>query len=132
MGAAMESLRTQHERALIALRPMAAFAVIILAEAPLGAEFVTVKQIGGSDVKIKLSDLSCIFDTIVDLERPPQSFEDDRDATDLLWAYGIGEFQNGVIRGDWSALDARCRAAVQYLCDEWDFCFIDKTERPTK
>ncbi len=53
------------------------------------------------------------------------TFSSDEDALDLLESYGYKEAQNGVIREDWRCFDAKCRAAVNYLCAEWDFVFED-------
>lgn len=53
------------------------------------------------------------------------NFTSDDDATEFLKLYGHEESKNGVIRGDWRCFDADCRAAVKYLCDEWDFVFED-------
>jgi hypothetical protein len=69
-----------------------------------------------------------ILSTIVPspaLEANPMSFTSDDDATEFLKLYGHEETRNGVISGDWRSFDADCRAAVQYLCDEWDFVFED-------
>lgn len=55
------------------------------------------------------------------------SFNSDDDATEFLKLYGHEETRNGVISGDWRSFDADCRAAVKYLCDEWDFVFEDTT-----
>lgn len=52
-------------------------------------------------------------------------FTSDDDALEFLKLYGHEESRNGVIRGDWRSFDADCRAAVGYLCDEWDFVFED-------
>lgn len=53
------------------------------------------------------------------------TFSSDEDALDLLGRYGYSEAQNGVIREDSRCLDKNCRAAIDYLCDEWDFVFED-------
>lgn len=37
--------------------------------------------------------------------------------------HGFRESRNGVIRGEWSKMNPQCRAAMNYLCDEWDFVF---------
>lgn len=55
-------------------------------------------------------------------------FTSDGDALELLSKSGHREVANGVIRGDWRTFDAKCRAAVQYLCDEWDFVFEHTTK----
>lgn len=55
-----------------------------------------------------------------------REFDDDRPALALLKSHGHRESANGVIRGDWRGLCEGCRAAVRYLCDEWDFTFIDE------
>lgn len=53
-------------------------------------------------------------------------FSDDYDALKLLKSHGYRETANGVLRGDWRAMNEGCRAAVRYLCDEWDFMFLDE------
>jgi len=52
-------------------------------------------------------------------------FNDDEEALDVLSSYGHRETQNGVIRGEWASLNEECVAAVFYLCDEWDFTFVE-------
>lgn len=52
-------------------------------------------------------------------------FETDEDALDVLYQYGHEEHGNGFIRGEWKSFNDDCRAAVQYLCDEWDFEFVE-------
>lgn len=54
-----------------------------------------------------------------------KTFESDEDALDVLYAYGHRETHNGVIRGEWRSLNEECASAVRYLCDEWDFTFIE-------
>ncbi len=50
-------------------------------------------------------------------------FSSDDEALELLLSYGHEETRNGAISGDWRAFNEECRAAVKYLCDEWDFVF---------
>ena len=52
-------------------------------------------------------------------------FETDEDALDLLKSYGVSEWRNGVIREDRRIFNSETWQAVLYLCDEWDFVFID-------
>ena len=55
-------------------------------------------------------------------------FTSDDDALEFLKTYGHDETGNGIIQGDWRSFDAKCRRAVQYLCDEWDFVFEDTAQ----
>jgi len=55
----------------------------------------------------------------------PVSFTSDDDALELLLTYGIKEKRNGVIEEDRRIFNAKTWAAVCYLCEEWDFTFID-------
>lgn len=52
-------------------------------------------------------------------------FDSDDEALDVLNGYGHSEQGNGILKAHWDALNDECKAAVQYLCDEWDFCFED-------
>ncbi|MGK9084980.1 hypothetical protein KXR64_16480 [Brucella intermedia] len=56
------------------------------------------------------------------------SFTSDDDALTVLERYGHKETGNGIIKVDMRSLDDMCRAAVAYLCAEWDFVFQDEVE----
>lgn len=56
------------------------------------------------------------------------SFTSDDDALAFLERYGHKETVNGIIKADMRSLDDMCRAAVAYLCGEWDFVFQDEVE----
>jgi len=60
----------------------------------------------------------------------PMDFTSDDEALEVLKAYGHEESQNGVICGDWLTFDEKCRAAVQYLINEWDFVFENVETEP--
>jgi hypothetical protein len=72
----------------------------------------------------ELSDILRNFAATLKATRS-MSFSSDDDALEFLKLYGHEESRNGVIRGDWRCFDTDCRAAVGYLCDEWDFVFED-------
>jgi hypothetical protein len=59
-------------------------------------------------------------------------FTSDDDALEVLKSYGHEEYKNGMIKADWNTFDERCRAAINYLCNEWDFAFehIDAPPEP--
>lgn len=54
------------------------------------------------------------------------SFSSDDEALEFLLTYGIKEKRNGLIEEDRRIFNAKTWEAVCYLCDEWDFEFIDK------
>lgn len=50
----------------------------------------------------------------------------DYHALKILRARGILEVRNGILIGHWEDLDSYARETVAYLCDEWDFCWVEK------
>lgn len=77
---------------------------------------------------LTMNDFLTGMDYIAEQAVQAMTFSSDEDALDLLERYGYKEAQNGVIREDWRCFDADCRAAVAYLCDEWDFVFEDTAQ----
>lgn len=55
-------------------------------------------------------------------------FSSDDEALELLLKYGIKEKRNGLIKEDRRIFNVETWAAVCYLCDEWDFAFIDTSQ----
>lgn len=74
---------------------------------------------------LAMEDFLTGMDCLAEQAQVSMTFSSDDDALEFLKRYGHGESKNGVIRGDWRCFDADCRAAVNYLCDEWDFVFED-------
>lgn len=74
---------------------------------------------------LAMEDFLTGMDRLAEQAQASMTFSSDDDALEFLKLYGHKESQNGVIRGDWRCFDADCRAAVNYLCDEWDFVFED-------
>lgn len=58
-----------------------------------------------------------------------RDFKNDAHALQVLHARHVFEQRNGILVGFWDELDQDAKDAVQYLCDEWDFTWIEK-ERP--
>jgi hypothetical protein len=56
------------------------------------------------------------------------NFTSDDDALEFLLLWGIKERRNGIIQEDRRIFTDETWAAVKYLCDEWDFDFIDEAE----
>ena len=52
-------------------------------------------------------------------------FYTDMDALVVLNKYGLREKENGIIRGRWKELPRIAKDAILYLCDDWDFVFLE-------
>lgn len=79
---------------------------------------------------LAMNDFLTGMDCIAEKSQASMTFSGDDDALEFLKRYGHEQSHNGVIRGDWRCFDTDCRAAVNYLCDEWDFAFEDTAQAP--
>lgn len=80
------------------------------------------------DYELKIADRDVSLNELKQKLADKFSFTSDDDALAVLERYGHKETGNGIIKADMRALDDMCRAAVAYLCAEWDFVFQDEVE----
>ncbi|MBM7328757.1 hypothetical protein JS562_37700 [Agrobacterium sp. S2] len=80
------------------------------------------------DYELKIAERDVSLNELKQKLADKFSFTSDDDALAVLERYGHNETGNGIIKADMRALDDMCRAAVAYLCAEWDFVFQDTVE----
>lgn len=87
---------------------------------------------GVADLAMKHRDAAEALSTLKPEGSSEFVFTSDDDATEVLKSYGHEEHRNGLIKADWNIFDERCRAAINYLCNEWDFVFehVDTPPEP--
>lgn len=80
------------------------------------------------DYELKIAERDVALSELKQKLADKFSFTSDDDALAVLERYGHKETGNGIIKADMRSLDDMCRAAVAYLCAEWDFVFQDTVE----
>ncbi|OWU61312.1 hypothetical protein CEJ88_15860, partial [Staphylococcus aureus] len=80
------------------------------------------------DYELKIAERDVSLNELKQKLADKFSFTSDDEALAVLERYGHNETGNGIIKADMRSLDDMCRAAVAYLCAEWDFVFQDTVE----
>ncbi len=100
----------------------------------LAARVKTLEQVNAKlcddviDYELKIAEQDVSLNELKQKLADKFSFTSDDDALAVLERYGHKETGNGIIKADMRSLDDMCRAAVAYLCAEWDFVFQDEVE----